>query len=136
MQEMKETLVWSLGQEDPLKEEIATHSSVLAWKIPWTEEPGRLQSLGSQRVRHIFYTGIHLCFDEWLTKWLCMWAIYKNNNLFINSRLVKHTVNLYYEIQCTHWKNKFNRHVARKDSLYITEKKGIEMPSLEALKSH
>ena len=44
--------VQSLGQEDPLKEEVATHSSILAWRIPWTEEPGRLQSMRSQRVRH------------------------------------------------------------------------------------
>ena len=42
----------SLGQEDPLEKEAATHSSILAWKIPWTEEPGRLQSVGSQRARH------------------------------------------------------------------------------------
>ena len=47
-----ETLVQPLGQEDPLEREMATHSSILAWKIPWTEEPGRLQSMGSQRVRH------------------------------------------------------------------------------------
>ena len=47
-----ETQVQSLGQEDPLKKEMATHSSILAWKIPWTEEPGRLQSNGLQRVRH------------------------------------------------------------------------------------
>ena len=44
--------VQSLGQEDRLEEEMATHSSTLAWKIPWTEEPGRLQSMGSQRVGH------------------------------------------------------------------------------------
>ena len=49
---MQETWVWSLGWEDPLEKEMATHSSTLAWKIPWTEEPGRLQSMGSQRVRH------------------------------------------------------------------------------------
>ena len=48
----KETQVRSLGQEDPLKKEIATHSSILAWEIPRTEEPGELQSMGSQRVRH------------------------------------------------------------------------------------
>ena len=42
----------SLGQEDPLEEEMATHSTILAWRIPWTEEPGGLQSMGSQRVRH------------------------------------------------------------------------------------
>ena len=47
-----ETWVRSLGWEDPLEKEMATHSGILAWKIPWTEEPGRLQSMGSQRVRH------------------------------------------------------------------------------------
>ena len=49
---MQETWVRSLGREDPLKREMATHSSTLAWKIPWMEEPGRLQSMGSQRVGH------------------------------------------------------------------------------------
>ena len=49
---MQETWVRSLGQEDPLEKEMATHSSILAWRIPWTEEPGELQSIGSQRVRH------------------------------------------------------------------------------------
>ena len=50
MQETQEMRVLSLGREDPLEEEIATHSSILAWKMPWTEGPGRLQSMGSQRV--------------------------------------------------------------------------------------
>ena len=49
---MWETSVQSLGWEDPLEKQKATHSSILAWRIPWTEEPGRLQSMGSQRVRH------------------------------------------------------------------------------------
>ena len=49
---MWETQVRSLGWEDPLEKEMATHSSTLAWKIPWTEEPGRVQSMGSQRVGH------------------------------------------------------------------------------------
>ena len=47
-----ETRVWSLGRKDPLKEGMATHSSILAWRIPWMEEPGGLQSTGSQRVGH------------------------------------------------------------------------------------
>ena len=51
MQETKETWVWSLGQEDPPEEGMATHFSILAWRIPWTEEPGGLQSIGLQRVR-------------------------------------------------------------------------------------
>ena len=49
---MQESLVPSLGREDPLEKEIATHSSILAWETPWTEEAGRLQPKGSQRVRH------------------------------------------------------------------------------------
>ena len=49
---MQETRVLSLGWEDPLEKEMATHSSILAWRIPWTEEPGGLQSMGLQRVGH------------------------------------------------------------------------------------
>ena len=49
---MWDTKVWCLSREDPLEEGMATHSGILAWRIPWTEEPGRLQSTGSQRVRH------------------------------------------------------------------------------------
>jgi len=49
---MWETWVRSLGWEDPLEKEVATHSSILAWKIPWMEEPGGLQSMGLQRVKH------------------------------------------------------------------------------------
>ena len=49
---MQEMRVQSLGQEDPLEKDMATHSSILAWRIPWTEEPGGLQSTESQRVKH------------------------------------------------------------------------------------
>ena len=52
MQELQVTLVRSLGQEDPLEEDMATHSSILAWRIPWTGEPSGLQSIGWQRVGH------------------------------------------------------------------------------------
>ena len=53
---MCEVWVWSLGWEDPLEEGKATHSSILAWRIPWTEESGGLQSMGLQRVRHDWVT--------------------------------------------------------------------------------
>ena len=53
---MQETQVWSLGQEDPLEKEMAIHSSILAWRIPWTEKPSRLQSMGSQTVGHDWAT--------------------------------------------------------------------------------
>ena len=56
---MRETWVHSLAREDPLEKEMATHSSTLAWKIPWTEEPCRLQSMGSQRVGHDWTTSLH-----------------------------------------------------------------------------
>ena len=52
MQEMQESQIRSLGQEDPLEKGMATHSSILAWRILWTEEPGRLQSIGLKRVGH------------------------------------------------------------------------------------
>ena len=49
---VQETWVQSLGREDPVEKEMATHSSILAWRIPWTEEPSGLQSMGLQRIRH------------------------------------------------------------------------------------
>ena len=52
MQEMQEMLVQSLSWEDPMEEGMATHANILAWRIPWIEVPGRIQSIGSQRVRH------------------------------------------------------------------------------------
>ena len=58
---IQETWVQSLGREDPLKKEMATHSSILACRIPWTEEPGGLQSIGSQRVGHNWGTSTHTC---------------------------------------------------------------------------
>ena len=61
VQETLEMWAQSLGWEDPLEEEMATHSSTLAWKIPWTEEPGRLLSMGFQRVRH-----------SWATECMCL----------------------------------------------------------------
>ena len=68
---VQETWVRSLGQEDPLEKEMATHSSILAWRIPWTEEPGELQSMGSQKVRHNSHTQhihTHNCM-----RYLCFW---------------------------------------------------------------
>ena len=56
---MQEIWVWSHGQEDPLKKETATHSSILAWEIPWSEEPGRLHYLGLQKSRHDLATRQH-----------------------------------------------------------------------------
>ena len=69
---IQETWVQSLGWEDPLEKEVATHYSILAWRIPWTEEPGGLQSMGSQRVRHDWATNTHthiLGIRHWFRCW-------------------------------------------------------------------
>ena len=60
---IQETHIRFLGQDDPLEKEMATHSSILAWEIPWTEEPGRLQSMGSQRVGHDWATDTFTSFS-------------------------------------------------------------------------
>ena len=79
---MQETWVPSLGWKDPLEKEMATHSSTLAWKIPWREEPSRLQSMGSQRVRHDWVTSLHFivdlqCVSFWyIAKWFSYIYIY------------------------------------------------------------
>ena len=69
---MRETWVQSLGQEDPLEKEMATHSSIFAWRIPWTEEPGVLQSTGSQRVGRDWATSLSLQSNKsaGLLRWL------------------------------------------------------------------
>ena len=66
-----ETQVWSLGQEDPLKKGLATHSRILAWRFSWTEEPGGLQPMGLQRVRHkwAITTNIQYIFTEQMNKY-------------------------------------------------------------------
>ena len=74
---MRETRVWSLCREDPLEKEMAIHSSILAWKIPWTEEPGRLQSMGSQRVSHDWATSLSLscsCIHMYIFMYACIHA--------------------------------------------------------------
>ena len=68
---MQETRVQSLGLEDPLEEEMATHSSVLTWEIPWTEEPGGLQPMGSQRVGHNLVTNTLTSFISKVTRIYC-----------------------------------------------------------------
>ena len=87
---MPETQVWSLGQEDPLEKQMATHSSILAWRIPRTEEPARLQSMGSQRVRNDWGTNtIHtMCFtiitcsEKEKRKWTNKYWVSTQNTMF------------------------------------------------------
>ena len=68
MQETQEMWVWSLGWEYPLEEGVVIHSSILAWRIPWTEEPGGLNSVGSQRIRHNW--------SDWACSHTSIWAPY------------------------------------------------------------
>ena len=67
---MQETLIQSLGRENPLEKEIATHSSVLAWEISWTEEPGRLQSTGLQRMRHDWAGTVQQVIEQINKRWI------------------------------------------------------------------
>ena len=81
---MRETWVWSLGQEDPLEKEMVTHSSNLAWRISWTGKPGRLQSMGSQRVGHdwatslffISFLSLHFLYFLFSPLYLCFVSVY------------------------------------------------------------
>ena len=84
---MQETQAWSLGQEDPLEEEMAANSSLLAWRTPWTEEPGGLQSMGSQRVGHDLATKLtHI----WVRKF---GDLRRESKIYANSQLVEGLAN-------------------------------------------
>ena len=78
---VRETWVWSLGQEDPLEKAMAPHSSTLAWKIPWTEECSRLQSMGSQRVGHDWVTSLH--FSDTMEIQTQVWSLCLSCLLFL-----------------------------------------------------
>ena len=88
MQETQETWIWSLGREDPLEKERVTHSRILAWEILWTEEPGGLQSMGSQRVRHDWTCTHNNSSQPILRFWanLTYWA--KNHSMFGSGKLL------------------------------------------------
>ena len=62
---MQQTQVWSMGPEDPLEKELAKHACILPWRIQWREEPGGLQSMGSQRVRHKWVNNTHTSLISW-----------------------------------------------------------------------
>ena len=105
---MWENWVWFLGQEDPLEKEMATHSSILAWRIPWTEEPRRLQSTGSQRVGHDWATSsLHLytyvVFEInsgcYIYQNLCFWKLGKWK---LESRIIPHFRKIWFYIYQTY----------------------------------
>ena len=82
---MRETRVRSLGQEDPLEKEMATHSSILAWSIPWMEDPGRLQSTGSQRVGHDWVTSLSLSLRYNWHVLMCNFKLYSVMSWYMNT---------------------------------------------------
>ena len=86
---MQETQVQSLGRKDPLEKEIATHSSILAWRISWTEEPGELPSMGSQRFGHYWATNTHGYFYFIRVFFLLALLIYNWQNLMQRADLFK-----------------------------------------------
>ena len=95
---VRETWVQSLGREDPLEKEMATHSSILGWKIPWTEEPGGIQSMGSQRLGHNWVTNaysikyeqyLEVCCSEGKNYWLMFACISGINPSIIASQFTK-----------------------------------------------
>ena len=98
---MQETWVWYLGQEDTLEKEMAIHSSTIFWKIPWTEEPGRRQSMGSQRVRHNWATELNWTerqFVSLISSYICFVQSFVSKSIYfipLNSRRLKKKI--YYE---------------------------------------
>ena len=87
---MQGTQVWPLGQEGPLEKEMATHSGILAWRTPWTEEPGELQSMKLQRVR---YDWTHVHFEE-ETKNFCIYSFLKQQSFLAHT--IKTNSNNYF----------------------------------------
>ena len=87
---MQETRVRSLGWEDPLEKEMVTHSSILAWRIPWMEEPGRLRSMGSQRVGH-----------DWATSLLSLLYIYREKDRGRDRERAKSCLTLCNPMDCS-----------------------------------
>ena len=80
---MQETQVWSLGWEDPLEKEMASHSSILAWRIPWTVEPGGLQSMWSRRVGHDWAKNT-FTFTSWLNSSYAVYLVVMKKNKLIS----------------------------------------------------
>ena len=98
IQEMQETWVWSLGREDPLEKGMATHSSILAWRIPWTEHPGGLQSMGSQTVKHDWSDLAHMQFQHVVIIWCFLIYRFTPTSFFVCSCWQIHP--LFYRVPC------------------------------------
>ena len=109
----QETWVWSLGQEDALKKGMASHSSVLAWRIPWTEEPGGLPSMGSQRVRH-----------DWATNTFTLLLLYMHPYVHSNTIYNSQDTEI-IQMPINRWTEKDVVHIHNGTLLSILKKKAI-----------
>ena len=119
---MQETLVWSLHWEDPLEKGMATHSSTLIWEISWTEEPGRPQSMGLQRVRHDWATNTH-------TAWWFDLHILWNTWASLVTQLIKNlpTVQKTW-VRSLGWEYPFKKEMATHSSILAWEISWTEEP--------
>ena len=104
-----ETGVWSLGWEDALEKEKATHSSTLAWKIPWTEETGRLQSMASQRVGHNWETSLHFTSENLIYIMLIINVSGVDQTMNNKSAYSSHVWSFWYDINWFFWSVDFQR---------------------------
>ena len=115
-----ETQVWSLGQQDPLEKEMATQSNVLAWRIQWTEEPSRLQSMGLQRVGHDWATSLTFTIGQWAqrkqTAFESSWffSLCVHVSLYAYSTFLKATLTIF------HWGREIHS-VSLATSLFCTD---------------
>ena len=94
---MWETEVWSLGREDPLKKGLGTQSSILAWKIPWTEEPGELQSVGLQSIRHDWATNTFIFTLSYFTV-IMMFSLCNQGECYQFNKSKKHIIKIYLTV--------------------------------------
>ena len=103
----QEMQVWSLHREDPLKEEMATHSSILAWQISWTEEPRGLQSMGSQRAGHDSVSRQQQKFPRW--EWLHVWTPMFQTISMLDHSVLTGAQGTFSTSFCRHWPAQHHR---------------------------
>ena len=119
---MRETRVWSLGWEDPLEKEMAIHSRTIAWKIPWTGVPGRLQFMGSQRVGHDWATLLTHCL-LWFSLLYIRWDLYLKLRFYLLWPEFSNTTHKLFSSISGEW---FLLHVKHQNVEHIPHKVSIE----------
>ena len=123
---MRETWVWSLGREDALEEDMATHSSVLAWRVPWTEEPGGLQSTGSPRAGHDWATNSFISRGAEILP--ASWS--KVQNINNRSNIVRNSVRTFQMIRTQTHTKKICKKIEKEKTLMQITLLVVEVQSL------